>query len=1012
MLRILLAIFIFAVTLSAEQYSLNKFTGGLNTRISPVLLPEGSTPDCQNVLFDDTGGVKKRKGYKYIGYSSSTIIGARLYPLSRASGAKFLFKQAEGELWVSVTGVSWTLLRSDLRWQVNPLNSAVISDKRWFVNGIDYIFSSNGRTYDEYTFIKRGKFITSKAEGSSGILYDRVFVANTYDFPSGVYYSDLAYAPDSSAAWPEGQIFLVGASDGEVITGLYVWKGDLYIFKTRSVWRLAGNSPDNWVLRRLTREYGCAEQGTIKEYQNILVFLSNEKRAVVGFDGSFFKELSESIEPDLDGWDNLDGYYNYWIQTVQSDFNMGVSTGLLVSDYLTLDDVSKVWSSSNTYPTAFSTITAVVPFSTSSFVGTEIVNDSVRLTKVNVSTDTAVMFDDDFSIALFMLQNNQSYDLDFSGKYSLIDKESNKLTTKSEFLKIIGITWVVPDGVFHIGVNPGPIYNTFTFTFDVEDSSKPLTYCEYKFNVEVKERGAQNTDFGTFNYTALDKIKFGIEITVQGNEEGTWVDWGSKEHIISQDKTDYEYYMFSNYWGYLYKLIEGKGENKVIDGTDENRIVFSNPKATDRIRFIVKFAYITQAELIWRVTWNLRPQYWYQIEVGGDYDVTPQHKSTGTYITEIHDVSCQVYLSTAIIDVDLPVGTTALFAIRSSSWSSVLAGATYYAFANGDALPSQLSPCQYIQVRSSFSAKEISVGISSYTPTLHLIKIGAVKSTGSWESDWFQADKVAGWKYSVFDDETPANTGISYAARTASSTVTQSSASWDWLVSGDLLSATLHPSSHTYIQVKSTMATTNGIRIPTMFSTTFLWYPESEPIRPCAEIVDKRYWLGVSTYTGYNENIYILDKNMVWARYSGYTPADIVNWKNETYILDSSTSAIWQANYGSADRWKSATSSSTIEAFWTSKPLFLSLNKETTLNFLYSSLSATGGDVKVGFALYPDDFTEHTITVSGTREINDRKSISTGEMGKVWQFRIYDDSVEGAFQLNNFTIFHTPKPLR
>jgi len=962
MLRIAFAVLVFVSTASAEQHLLNKFTGGLNTKISPILLPEGSTPDCQNVLFDDTGGVKKRKGYKYIGYSTSTTVGTKLFPLARASGAKFLFKQAEDELWVSVTGAdgSWTLLRSDLRWQVNNLNSAVISNDRWFANGIDYIFSSNGRTYDEYTFIPKGKFITSKAEGSSGILYDRVFVANTYDYPSGVSYSDLAYAPTDSDAWSDLQIFLVGASDGEVITGLYVWKGDLYIFKTRSVWRLAGNSPDNWVLRRLTREYGCAEQGTIKEYKNILVFLSNEKRAVVGFDGSFFKELSEPIEPDLDNWDNLDGYYNYWIQTVQSDFTAGKSTGLTVSDYLVLEDVSKVWSSSATYPTAFSSGT----YSNTSY------SVGVKLDDITTSISSE---SSDYIVDMFMAKVDAHPDnigtehIIYTNPSHIYEDDNKNATTDEWVTNIINFPWQRYYGsgaIIDISLTDG-IYTKISFK-DIG----------YKFNWQTPSADAKAYNlYCSGHYQAYI---YYMNLSTNKYQLVTYPSLGYTDRIYANDTS-------------LTKFVS------------KSRDVIFTPVETNAFRIIIMAQYSSP----WGIS-GLRATITpiNAILVYEKDEAAFEYETSGTFKTEEYDWEGQVYLSTATFDVTSYDywGTTITHLIRSklTDWT------TYYPISDGQAIPSQLSPCQYVEVLSSFTTI-----YSSYTPTLHSIEVGAVKSTGSWESDWFQADKVTGWKYGIFDDETPSDTGISYAVRTASSTANQSSASWDWLSSGDLLDAGVHPSSHTYIQVKSTMATTNGIRSPTMFSTTFLWYPESEPIRPCSGIVDKRYWLGISTTSAeYNDNIYILDKNMAWTRYSGYFPSDIVNWKNETYVLDGSSTAIWQVNYGNADKWCSAASSSTISSYWTSKPLFLSLDRETTLKLLYASFGATGGDIAAGFALYPDAFTEYTVSLSGSREINDRKGVDTGEMGKIWQFRIYDDSSEAAFQFNNLTIFYKIKPLR
>jgi hypothetical protein len=396
------------------------------------------------------------------------------------------------------------------------------------------------------------------------------------------------------------------------------------------------------------------------------------------------------------------------------------------------------------------------------------------------------------------------------------------------------------------------------------------------------------------------------------------------------------------------------------------------------------------------------------------------YDSTGTYATEIYDFNTEgdpglVYLSTFTASVRNNYeenGTTVTFKIKTSSWSATLAGESWTDL-NGDVnngiqIPAALSPCRYVQVLSSFSTT-----MSSYTPVLQSMSVGALASSFTWTSAKFNANKVAGWKYAVFDDYKPSGTGISYAVRTATSSAGISSASWDWVESGSILDSGAHPSTHTWVQIKSTGTTTDGRHNPQIKSTTLLWYPESEPIDFVSGIVDGRYWLAVATTsTSYNDTVYVFDKNLAWTKFDGYTIADIMDWRGNTYVLDASTSAIWQADYGDADRYVSGASSSLIQAYWTSKAMFLDLDKETSLQYLYSSLKQSGGDIEIGHALYPDDFSYYTVDLSGSGVLNDRKAVNTGETGKIWQFKVQDNSSDDAFEFYNLTIYFEPKILR
>lgn len=69
--------------------SINRFDGGLNTKISPLQGPENESPDLQNVEFDDIGAVGSRFGYVNV---NSAISGSLdlLHSYRRSNGPKLM----------------------------------------------------------------------------------------------------------------------------------------------------------------------------------------------------------------------------------------------------------------------------------------------------------------------------------------------------------------------------------------------------------------------------------------------------------------------------------------------------------------------------------------------------------------------------------------------------------------------------------------------------------------------------------------------------------------------------------------------------------------------------------------------------------------------------------------------------------------------------------------------------------------------------------------------------------
>ncbi len=840
---------------------------GQNLTKSPYQIDIKQAVEKVNLITDE-GGMKSRQGYIPITGPNTSKDFIALFNFPMSIGQRFMILQAEDELWATAdptptsTG-AWVNIKTGISWEQDPLRSAVLDDRIWFTNPIDFVFSWVGDmstdSCEEHTFIPKGFDIEAHN--------NQLYIGGTYDNVKIVYFSEPAFVEgglSSASAWPVINFHIFGHKDGGKITALRSYLGNLYAFERNKTWR--------WDLQQPINDYyGCVYKETIKPLKNFLVLMSNQGVAV--FNGATFQRVDEDIREIAENSRTNLGRTLFWKVTSDSDFNAGTSTGILVAmNEIKLEDVSKVWSSSATYPTAFSSGTFGTP------AHTEIVNDSVRLTKVNASTDTSLEITQN---NIFVTEYFGEYDLEFSDLYNLIDTGSGKLTTKAEFLRGVDFERI-PRGRAFWSRATSFESSQFSFIFDVIDSSKPITYCEYKFNVAMM---AASSNFATSaaDFSDVDRLKMRVKVIISGyTEDGTLEEWGSKEEIIYQEKEDYEESItLTNF----YFLKTGAVKNKII----QDRIDFE-PKETYKIRFDVEFSAISQDKLI-QLLWGFHPQYWYDISIYGDYDANPQYKSTGTLTSEEYDFEGQVHLSTATFDVTSYDywGTTITHLIRSklTSWT------TYYPISNGGAIPSQLSPCRYVQVLSSFTTT-----ISSYTPTLHSIKIGAIKSTAVFVSAGFNAVEVEDWFY-FLTKQTNHNQTITISTRTASTEAGLASGTWGGISSGDSLTA---PATHTWIQVKINLATDNGIENPSLQMFVATWTPDFPSVTPASIIIGDRYLLAISTSGSANTGVLVWDKKLDWGEYHNMIVSAFTEFAGNAYFADDNEDKIYMLDQGYLDK--------------------------------------------------------------------------------------------------------------
>lgn len=120
-------------------------------------------------------------------------------------------------------------------------------------------------------------------------------------YSSRVAYSQL-YQPDRIGGFVD-----VFPNDGDIITGIHALRGNLVVFKRRSIYQILGSSELDFEVRSTHADIGCVAPRSIAAVNNRLYFLAED--GVYYFDGGQVGRISDVINPDLEV---LTGLNRFW----------------------------------------------------------------------------------------------------------------------------------------------------------------------------------------------------------------------------------------------------------------------------------------------------------------------------------------------------------------------------------------------------------------------------------------------------------------------------------------------------------------------------------------------------------------------------------------------------------------------------------------------------------------------------------------------------------------------------
>jgi len=117
-------------------------------------------------------------------------------------------------------------------------------------------------------------------------------------------------------------IYFGGTNDGFPISCMYgMYQDTLIIGRKFDLWGVNGFSQDDVESRKLTSEIGCLQNGSMREYDGSLIFLS--ARGLEELNGNGIKFISEPIRDLTDTVVKNTVNYQYNLQTTQADWKKG-----------------------------------------------------------------------------------------------------------------------------------------------------------------------------------------------------------------------------------------------------------------------------------------------------------------------------------------------------------------------------------------------------------------------------------------------------------------------------------------------------------------------------------------------------------------------------------------------------------------------------------------------------------------------------------------------------------------
>lgn len=301
----------------ATEARISDLSGGMQTTPSENKIPDNAAQYIQN-FYTDTGQMAiERNGYVK---ADSTVLGG-----TATVPGLWTFRDSNGDEW-SVRYSSQTYYKNkpgDTPTAFGPISTtsnipdaAVNLGKIMFTNGVDNVWWFDGTSTGAVSSAPKGRLIEAWR--------NRFVIANAALARSTVRFSQDGDGTNWTLGGNSTDPFAIqigGANDGEYVRCLGGYSDSLIIGRKRDLWAADGFDQGDLTVRNIANQVGCLEDGTMREGDNELLWLSN--RGIEGMSGRTITLLSEPIRTITDSLTKNSASQRSRTYTTASDFGSG-----------------------------------------------------------------------------------------------------------------------------------------------------------------------------------------------------------------------------------------------------------------------------------------------------------------------------------------------------------------------------------------------------------------------------------------------------------------------------------------------------------------------------------------------------------------------------------------------------------------------------------------------------------------------------------------------------------------
>ena len=249
--------------------------GGLVLNRSTFMMKPGEALELQNFEPDIEGGYRRINGFsKYVSaVVPQTTSSSEKVLMVCTFASKVVAARGTNIFQATPSGSSWTTIDS------GRTSAGKYNFERFNFDGNDKLIVADGTNAP--TVFNTSFTATDVSSGGGGEVSTAVTGAKfVVAFKEHMFYAGMSSAKQElvfSVPFDEDN-FATGSGAGSIkvddeITGLKVFREDLFIFCHSRIFKLSGTSTSNFAITAVTRDIGCINGDTIQEFAGDLIFL-------------------------------------------------------------------------------------------------------------------------------------------------------------------------------------------------------------------------------------------------------------------------------------------------------------------------------------------------------------------------------------------------------------------------------------------------------------------------------------------------------------------------------------------------------------------------------------------------------------------------------------------------------------------------------------------------------------------------------------------------------------------